>query len=302
MPPGGDRVDCVQLGDAAVLDHHRGEVRASEPPEHVLLSVRLSVGRQLNKAGLEDVRRGGLYMAPWRSGAHSWRLEHGIRPLTPEAPGSHAVVVAMHPEGMEAMFGEDGTNHLSLAVNGAVLVPTSISYRLVNRGGDPRVLVVVGTRQEADTGHRGPEQCAVEVEETERRAHRRAMRVGPREMMLRGPQRRGDKRNGVRTRAGPRAMRWTSRPTWRRPLRRSWRRPARRLLKRWKKTTKAGSVAKWGKLMRRVKDSTWWGRGRRTRWSTGRRRWRTELGPRRGSWKPAGTGPRGGACGRMHAA
>ena len=102
---------------------------------------------------MEDVRRDGLHPALWRSGADAWRLQHGVRPLAPQAPGSHADVVAMHPGGMEAVFGEDGTNRLSLAVDSAVLVPTSSSYRLVNRGGDPRLLVVVGMRQETDTGH-----------------------------------------------------------------------------------------------------------------------------------------------------
>ena len=163
VPPEGDRVSFIQLGDAAVPDHHPGEVRAAEPQEHLPLSVCLSVGRLLDAAGLEDVRWDGLYVAMSRSGADACRLEHGMSPLTPQALGSHAVLVAMHPEGMQAVFGEDGTNRLSLAVDSAVLVPPSSSYRPVERDGDPRLLVVVGTRQGADTGHQGPERCAVEV-------------------------------------------------------------------------------------------------------------------------------------------
>ena len=167
VPLEDDRVSCVQQVDAAVLDHHPGEVQLAEPPEHLLLSVRLSVGCMLDEAGLEDVHWDGLYMALWRSGADAWRHGLRMRPLTPQTMGSHAVLVAMHPEGMEAVFGEDGTNYLSLAVDNAVLVPISSSYRLVSRGGDPRLLVVVGTHQGADMGHGAPEQCAVKVEEDE---------------------------------------------------------------------------------------------------------------------------------------
>ena len=62
--PDDGQVRCVQLGDAAVLGHHPGDVRAAEPQEGLPLSVRLSVGRLLDEAGLEDVRRGeGLYVA-----------------------------------------------------------------------------------------------------------------------------------------------------------------------------------------------------------------------------------------------
>ena len=66
--PDDGQVRCVQLGDAAVLGHHHpGDVRAAEPQEGVPLSVRMSVGRLLGEAGLEDVRRDdGLYVALWR--------------------------------------------------------------------------------------------------------------------------------------------------------------------------------------------------------------------------------------------
>ena len=76
------QVRCVQLGDAAVLGHHLGDVRAAEPQEGLPLSVRLSVGRLLDEAGLEDVRRHeGLYVALWRGGA-------GVasRPCSPSRP------------------------------------------------------------------------------------------------------------------------------------------------------------------------------------------------------------------------
>ena len=59
-------------------------MRAAEPQEGLPLSVRLSVGRLLDKAGLEDLRRDeGLYVALWRGGADAWRREQALRPLTP---------------------------------------------------------------------------------------------------------------------------------------------------------------------------------------------------------------------------
>ena len=114
------------------------------PRKGLPLSVRLSVGRLLDEAGLEDVRRDeGLYVALWRGGAYAWRREQAVRPLTPQALGSHALLVAVHPEGAEVVFGAD---RLLLTGDGAVLVPTSSSYRLERRGGDLKLLVVVGTR------------------------------------------------------------------------------------------------------------------------------------------------------------
>ena len=167
VPPDDGWVRCVQLGDAAVLDHHLGEVQAAKPQENLPVSVRLAVGRLLDDTGLEDVRRDSLYVALWRSGADAWRRELIMRPLTSPALGSHALLVAMHPGGMEVVFGEKGRHCLLLAVDSTVLVPTTSSYRLVSRGGDPRLLVVVGTRREAGTGHQGPEKCAVTVRQDE---------------------------------------------------------------------------------------------------------------------------------------
>ena len=66
-----------------------------------------------------------------------------MRPLTPQALGSHALLVAVHPEGAEVVFGAD---RLLLTRDGAVLVPTSSSYRLESCGGDLKLLVAVGTR------------------------------------------------------------------------------------------------------------------------------------------------------------
>ena len=121
--PDDGQVRCIQLGDAAVLDHHPGDVRAAEPQEGLPLSVRLSVGRLLDEAGLEDVRRdSGLYVALWRGGADAWRRQQAVRPLTPQALGSHALLVAVHPEGAEVVF---GTDRLLLAGDGVVLAPTS---------------------------------------------------------------------------------------------------------------------------------------------------------------------------------
>ena len=135
VPQEGDQVCCVQLGDAAVLDHHPGEVRATEPQESLPLAVRLAVGRLLEEAGLEGVDQDNLYVALWRSAAGAWCLEHGMRPLMPL--GCHAVLVTPHPEGMEAVFGEGGANRLSLIVDNAGFAPTCSGYQFANRGGDP---------------------------------------------------------------------------------------------------------------------------------------------------------------------
>ena len=121
--PDDGQVRCVQLGHAAVLGHHPGDVRAAEPQERLPLSVRLSVRRLLDEAGLEDARQDdGLYVASWRGGADAWRREQAMRPLTPQALGSHALLVAMQPEGAEVVF---GTDRLLLAGDGVVPVPTS---------------------------------------------------------------------------------------------------------------------------------------------------------------------------------
>ena len=96
--PDDGQVCCVQLGDTAVLGHHPGDVLAAEPEEGLPLSVRLAVGRLLDGAGLEDVRRDeGLYVALWRGGAHAWLREQAVRPLTPQALGSHALLVGCTP-------------------------------------------------------------------------------------------------------------------------------------------------------------------------------------------------------------
>ena len=155
--PDNGHVRCVQLGDAAVLGHHPGDVRVAEPQESLPLSVRLSVVRLLGEAGLEDVRRDeGLYVALWRVGADAWRREQAGRPLTPQALGSHALPVALHPEGAEVVFDAD---RLLLTGDGAVLVPTTSSYRLESRGGDLKLLVVVGTRLDGSAAPQGSEHA-----------------------------------------------------------------------------------------------------------------------------------------------
>ena len=155
--PDNGQVRCVQLGDEAVLGHHPGDVRAAEPQEGLPLSVRLSVGRLLGEAGLEDVRRDeGLYVALCRGGADAWRREQAGRPLTPQALGSHALLVALHHEGAEVVFDAD---RLLLTGDGAVLVPTTSSYRLESRGGDLKLLVVVGTRLDGSAAPQGSEHA-----------------------------------------------------------------------------------------------------------------------------------------------
>ena len=91
-----------------------------------------------------------------------------MRPLTPQALGSHALLVAMHPEGVEVVF---GTDRLLLAGDGAVLVPTSSSYRLESLGCNPRLLVVVGSRPDSGAGPQGPEPHAVPVGGDEAAGH-----------------------------------------------------------------------------------------------------------------------------------
>ena len=155
--PDDGQVRSVQLGDAAVLGHHPGDVRASEPQEGLPLSVRLSVGRLLDEAGLEDVRRDeGLCVALWLGGADAWRREQAVWPLTPQALGSHALVVAVHPEGAEVVFDAD---RLLLTGDGAFLVPTTSSYRLESRGGDLKLLVVVGKRLDESAAPQGSEHA-----------------------------------------------------------------------------------------------------------------------------------------------
>ena len=155
--PDDGQVHCVQLGDTAVLGDHPGDVRAAEPQEGLPLSVRLSVGRLLDEAGVEDVRRDeGLYVALWRGRADAWRREQAVRPLTPQALRSHALLVAVHPEGAEVVFGAD---RLLLTGDGVVLVPTSSSYRLENRGDDLKLLVVVGTRLDESAAPQGSEHA-----------------------------------------------------------------------------------------------------------------------------------------------
>ena len=95
-------------------------------------------------------------MAVWRGGADAWRREQAVRPLTPQALGSHALLVAMHPEGAEVLF---GTDRLLLTGDGVILVPTSSSYRLEGRGGDLRLLVVVGTRLDTGAAPQGSEHA-----------------------------------------------------------------------------------------------------------------------------------------------
>ena len=155
--PDDGQARCVQLGDAALLGHHPGDVRAAEPQEGLPLSVRRSVGRLLDEAGLEDVRRDeGLYVALWRGGADAWRREQAMRPLNPQALGSHALLVVVHPEGAEVVFGAD---RLLLTRDGVVLIPTSGSYRLEGRGGDLKLLVVVGTRLDESAAPQGSEHA-----------------------------------------------------------------------------------------------------------------------------------------------
>ena len=154
-------------------------MRAAEPHERLARAVHLAVGRLLEVVRLEGVEEEGLYVALWRSSADAWLPSHGRRALTPPALGSHAVLVALHPEGMEAVLSVEGAKRLSLTVDNAVLSSTSGRYHLANRGGHPQLLVVVGTRRGTHIGHREPERRVVAVGEDKAEARRRARRKGP---------------------------------------------------------------------------------------------------------------------------
>ena len=79
-----------------------------------------------------------------------------MRPLTPQALGSHALLVAVNPECAEVVFGVD---RVLLTGDGAVLVPTSSSYRLQSRGGYLKLLVVLGTRLDESAAPQGSEHA-----------------------------------------------------------------------------------------------------------------------------------------------
>ena len=287
--PDDDQVRCVQLGDAAVLGHHPGDVRAAEPQEGLPLSVRLSVGRLLDEAGLEDVRRDeGLYVALWRGGADAWRREQAVRPLTPQALGSHALLVVVHPEGAKVVFGAD---RLLLAGDGVVLVPTSSSYRLESRGGDLKLLVVVGTRLDESAAPQGSEHAVpVGSDEETARDDDEVGREQPtgEEQQQDQPEVAGEEVDVQAIVAAALARLTVSRA--RRRRRRHWRR-----------RTNAGGVNRHRAPWSRTRRWRSWGRRRRGRWVHGSWEWRTRLGRRRGRWKPAGTGPRVGACGQTPA-
>ena len=86
-----------------------------------------------------------------------------MRPLTPQALGSHTVLVALHPEGMEAVLGLEGAECLLLTNNNQILASISCSYHLANSIGDPLLVVVVGTGRGADAWHQEPAQRAIAV-------------------------------------------------------------------------------------------------------------------------------------------
>ena len=134
------------------------------------MTVRLAVRRLLEEAGLEVVEEQGLYVALWRSSADGWLPSRGMRPLTPQTLGSHAVLVALHPESMEAVLGVEGEKLLWLIVDNAVLAPDACRYHLANCYGNPRLPVVVGTRRGTDGGHQEPARGVAAVEEDKARS------------------------------------------------------------------------------------------------------------------------------------
>ena len=124
-----------------------------------------------------------LYVALRRSSADAWLPSHGRRPFTPPALGSHAVVVALQAEGTEAALRVEGEERLSLAVDNAVLTPTSSRYRPANRGRNPRLVVVVGMRRDAEDMRQSASLC---WERTGREAGQGVRRQGPPEAAAEG--------------------------------------------------------------------------------------------------------------------
>ena len=231
-----------------------------------------------------------------------------MRPLTPQALGSHAVLVAMLPEGMEVVFGEDDTNRLSLAIDCAILVPTSSSYRLVSCGCDPRLLVVVRTRQEPGTGHQGPEPCAVAVEEDKAEA----APVGH-EGETAGRDTQRPTAEGRQKEQGPEPgafevdeevdVKAHVEAALARIMAAAGPPPATEAMEEGDQSRESSKVRETKE--EDMKDSRSRGRRRRTRWCNGRWGWRTGLGPIWERWKPSRIGPRGGAlwadaCGFAH--
>ena len=72
--------------------------------------------------------------------------------------------MALHLDGMEAMLGVHGEERSSLTTGNAVVTPTSSRYHLAKHGGDPRQLVVAGTRQDVGTRRREPTRHGVAME------------------------------------------------------------------------------------------------------------------------------------------
>ena len=174
-------------------------MRAAEPQERLPLVVRLAVRRLHEEAGLDRVEEEGLYVALWRSSVDAWLLSHGRRPLMPLTLGSHAVLVALHHEGMQAALGVEGAERLSLIVDNAVLAPTPSRYHLANGGGNPRLLVMGGTCQGTDAGHQEPVRPVVAVGEDQAGGTSASMAQGAAEAALKELQRRPNRRCRVRT-------------------------------------------------------------------------------------------------------
>ena len=95
----GNQVCYVQLGDIVVFDRRPGQVRMPEQEERLPMAVRLVARRLLREAWLDGVAEEGLYV-----GLGAWLPSHGARPLSPPVLGSHAVLVALHLEGMEVVL------------------------------------------------------------------------------------------------------------------------------------------------------------------------------------------------------
>ena len=166
--------------------------------------MRLAARRLLQEAGLDREVEEGLYVALWRSSADACLRSHGRRHFTPPVLESQAVLVALHPEGMEAVLapGADGKERLSLAVGNVVLT----------------------ARQVAGTG-------ALRWSGTRREAYRGAQRREVQRLLLKENRGRNNQRRRVSTPVNLRssgALRCTWKPTWGRPLRELLLRPTTR--------------------------------------------------------------------------
>ena len=129
-----------------------------ESGERPPLAVRLAAQRLLGEGGLDGMAEEGLYVAPWGGSAKASLPIKRAQAYSPPVMGSHAALVAVHPEGMGVVIAPsaDDETRLELAANSVILTPTSSRYRLTARGGSIQLVVVACTQRVPHTAKRQP--------------------------------------------------------------------------------------------------------------------------------------------------